>query len=85
MRKPMKINESNLADVPGDCSDLLVFSVIPSSYIEQRGDIEQSYLFHGNSLISVYNSHVAICLCFRLVTEGFCSPLQKFSKCFRDL
>ena len=52
--------------------------------IEQQGDIEQSYLFHGNSLISVYNNHFASCLCFRLVTEGFCSPplhLQQFSKC----
>ena len=50
------------------------------------GDIiEQSYLFHGNLLSSVYNSHIASCLCFRLVTESFCSPLQKFSKCFHDL
>ena len=42
--------------------------------IEQRGDVEQSYLFHRNSLISVYNSPVARCLRFRSVTEGFCSP-----------
>ena len=54
-------------------------------YIEQRGDIEQSYLFHGNSLISVYNNHVAICLYFRSATEGLSSLLQKFSKCPHDL
>ena len=42
---------------------------------EQWGDIEQSYLFQVNSLISVYNSNVATCLCFRSITECFCSPL----------
>ena len=45
-----------------------------SGDIEQWDDIEQSYLFHGNSLIIVYNNSVASCFCFRLVTEGFCSP-----------
>ena len=42
------------------------------------GNIEQSYLFHGNSLIIVYNSHVVRGLCFRSVTEAFCSPPLKF-------
>ena len=28
------------------------------------------------SLVSVYNSHVASCLCFRLVTESFCPCLH---------
>ena len=52
--------------------------------IEQRGDVEQSYLFHRNSLISVYNSPVARCLRFRSVTEGFCSqpPPRKKNKFF---
>ena len=59
----------------------LLAVTIKWGYIEQWGDIEQSYFFHGHSLISVYNSHVASCLCFRSATEGFCSPLQKFSKC----
>ena len=53
--------------------------------IEQRGDIEQSYLFHGNSLNSVFNSYVTRCLCFRLLTEGFCSPTSKFVKCSHNL
>ena len=50
--------------------------------IEQRCDIEQSYPFHGNSLVnSSYNIHVTRCLCFRLHTEVFCSPTPKFFKC----
>ena len=64
---------------------MLISSNIKWGYIEQRGDIEQSYFFHGNSLISFYNRHVASCLCFISVTEGFCSPLQKFSKCPHNL
>ena len=44
--------------------------------IEQRGDLEQSYLFHENSLNSVYNSHVAKC---------FCLISTKFYKCPHDL
>ena len=48
---------------------------------EQRGNIEQSYLFHGNSLDSVYNSHVARCLWHRSLTKGFCPQPQKFSEC----
>ena len=48
--------------------------------IEQWGDTEQSYPFHGNSLNSAYNSHITRCLCFRLLTEGFCSPTSKFLK-----
>ena len=31
----------------------------------------------ANSLISIYNSHLARCLCFRSVTENFCSTSQK--------
>ena len=42
--------------------------------IEQQGDIEQSYLFHGNSLIIVCNSHVASCLFVRLVTKKVSAP-----------
>ena len=53
--------------------------------IKQQGDIEQSYLFHRNSLISEYNSHAARCLCYRLATEGFCSPHPKFFKYPHDL
>ena len=49
------------------------------------GDIEQSYLFHGNLLFSEYNSHVARCLCHRSATEGFCSPDPKFLKCPHNL
>ena len=54
-------------------------------YIKQRSGIEQKYFLHGNSLISVYNSHATSFLCFRLVTEGVCSPFKKFSKCPHDL
>ena len=53
--------------------------------IEQWGDNEQSYPFHGNSLNSAYNIHITRCLCFRLITEGFCSPTSKFLKCPHDL
>ena len=42
--------------------------------IEQRGDIGQSYPFHGNSLISASNRHVTRCLRFRLYNESFCFP-----------
>ena len=63
----------------------MLLHTVKWGYIEQQGNIEQSYFFHGNSLISFYNSHVASCLCFRSVTEGFCSPLEKFSKCPHNL
>ena len=36
-------------------------------------------------LVSIINRIVARCLCFRSVTEGFCSPLPKLSKCSHDL
>ena len=52
-----------------------------TSDIEKQGDIEQSYLFHGNPPNSVYNSHVARSLQLRSVTEGFCPWPPKFSKC----
>ena len=44
--------------------------------IKQCGNIEQSYLFHENSMNSVHNSHVASCLWFRSVTEGLCPTPQ---------
>ena len=58
-----------------------VLSTVKWGDIEQRGDIEQSYLFHRNSLFSKYNSHVTRCLCSRSVTEGLCLPYPKFFKC----
>ena len=33
----------------------------------------------------VSNNHVTRCLCFRLLTEGFCSPTPKFMKCSHNL
>ena len=48
--------------------------------IEQWGNIKQSYLFHGNSLNSVYNSHVARCFWFKLVTGRFQPPTHQISK-----
>ena len=44
-------------------------------------DIEQSHFLHGNSLISVYNRHVARCLYFRSITESLCFPTPRFFKC----
>ena len=56
--------------------DLFSTISIKWGYIEQQGDIEQSYFFHGNSLISFYNSHVRSCLYFRSVTEDFWALLH---------
>ena len=44
-----------------------------------------SHTLSTETLNSVYNSHVTRCLCFRLFTEGFCSPTPKFMKCFHNL
>ena len=56
-----------------------------ASHTNKWDDIEQSYLFFGNSLNSVYHRHVARCFWLRSVTEGFCHSSTKFSKYPHDL
>ena len=40
---------------------------------------------HSLIIVSIINRIAARCLCFRSVTEGFCYPLPKLSKCSHDL
>ena len=54
---------------------------------QQWCDIEQSHLPYPWKCTYwiVSNNHVTRCLCFRLLTEGFCSPTPKFMKCSHNL
>ena len=76
---PKNKNFEKLKKTPGNIT-ILHKCTAKWGNIEQWGDTEQSYPFHGNSLNSAYNSHITRCLCFRLLTEGFCSPTSKFLK-----
>ena len=65
--------QSNWKNIFDLCLQLLkLVPLLMMMYTIKWGNIEQSYHFHGNSLNSVYNSHVARCLWLRLITESFC-------------
>ena len=54
MGKPMKRNESDRLDFPGDCGDLLVFSVIYSITIaNELNNIEGTVFLFSYSLLKV--------------------------------
>ena len=54
MGKPMKRNESDRLDFPGDCGDLLVFSVICSMTVaNELSNIEGTASLFSYSLLKV--------------------------------
>ena len=71
--KSIKDWNNIIAKIHFTTEDFMKCSEVLSSGATLNSGSTLNSLFHGNLLISVYNSHVASCLCFKLVTEGFFS------------
>ena len=57
-------------------AELWTFFYLEWYFLSKKCHFHLKQLHHGNSLNSVNNSHITRCLCFRFVTEDFCSSPQ---------